>query len=164
MRRLVIAAAAIVAASLFALSVQGGHWWRISGVFVGPFNSHRCFGGECTAAGLGWVGDPRWERIGTATWAAGLIASLGLVALAAAIASKRTPRLITKFTIVAIGTAAIAGGAFVALAPAISDSGRELERGLYLFVAAIVIGAAAIVGQLRSLRNASPTLATTPSP
>ena len=71
--------AAIIAAAAFALSVYGGSWWALRGegasVDIGPFGSQRCFGDSCGPAGLGWIGaSERWLRIGTATWAAGLLA------------------------------------------------------------------------------------------
>ena len=59
---------AIVAAAAFALSVQAGRWWAVAGFEIGPFGSYRCFGGECKAAGLGWIGgSERWMRTGTST-------------------------------------------------------------------------------------------------
>lgn len=165
MRRLVIVTLAIAAATLFLLSVQGGRWWSLGGVHVGPFGAQHCFGGDCRATGLGWLGDARWLRIGTATWAAGLIATASLLAFAAGVASKREARLLSKLAAVSVATAAVAGGSFFMLAPTISTTDiRVFERGIFLFVGAVVLGAGVAVAQLLSLRKKSPALATTPSP
>lgn len=166
MKRWIFVAFAIVAASLFALSVQGGRWWSLGGVHVGPFGALQCFGGDqCTATGLGWLGDPRWQRIGMGAWTGGLIAAASLLAFAAAFASNRAPVLLARLAAVAVATAAIAGAAFIALAPSISETeSRVFERGLVMFVAAVAIGGGLATAQLLSLRKKSPALATTPAP
>src|SRR5262245_14143175 len=85
---------ALISASSFALSVQGGRWWsigdaKIGDVAIGPLGAQSAFGG---AGGLSWAGgDARWERLGSATWAAGMIAMFVLVVVAGALAAKRVP-------------------------------------------------------------------------
>lgn len=148
--RWIIVALAISAAFAFALSVQGGRWWSIANnVEIGPFNSHSCVSGECRATSLGWIGGTdRWMRTGIGAWAAGILSMLLLLANAAAVASKRLPRLLAKTALVAIGTAAVTGGLFVAQFPGLQ--GAAVDRGLWLFAAAVVLGAAAMVQMLRA--------------
>ena len=146
-QRWFLVAAALVAASCFALSVQAGQWWSIGDIAIGPLGTHSPFGG---AGELSWAGgSARWERLGAATWAGGMIAMLVLLAVAAGLAAKRIPRLAARTAVVAIATAALAGTAFVAMRP---DNGLpfELDRGALLFAVAIVAGAVATVGVLRA--------------
>lgn len=146
-RRWIIVVEALAAASGFALSVQGGRWWSIGDVAVGPLGAKSPFGG---LGGLSWAGGgARWERLGTATWAAGAIAMFVLIVVAGAVAAHRTPRLAAKTALVAIATAALAAAGFVAARP---DQGLpfELGRGVVLFGAAVITGALAAIGVLRS--------------
>ncbi len=144
--------AAIVAAAGFALSVYGGSWWSLRGagasVEIGPFGSQRCFGASCGPAGLGWIGaSERWLRIGVATWAAGLLAMLALLALAGALAARRSPPLLAKFTLAALAAAALAGGTFVAMFPGLV--GASMGIGVLLYGVAVVVGAAVGIRVLR---------------
>jgi hypothetical protein len=145
--RWLLVVAALVGASSFALSVQGGRWWSIGDVAIGPLGAHTPFGGP---GGLSWAGgDARWERLGTATWAAGMIAMFVLVVIAGALAARRTPRLAARTAIVAIATAALAGTAFLATRPH-NGLPFELDRGAVLFGLAVIAGALAAAGVLRS--------------
>jgi hypothetical protein len=142
-----VVALALAAASAFALSVQAGRWWSISGVEIGPFGSRSPFGGAGT---LSWAGgSARWERFGVATGAGGLIAMFVLVVLAGAVAANRVPRLAAKTALVAIATAGLAGIAFVATRP---ENGLPfaIGRGMVLFAVAVVAGAIAGVCVLRA--------------
>lgn len=142
-----VVALALAAASAFALSVQAGRWWSIGDVEIGPFGSRSPFGGP---GDLSWAGgSARWQRFGIATWAGGLVAMVVLVVLAGAVAANRLPRLVAKTALVAIATAALAGMAFVATRP---ENGLPfaIDRGVFLFVAAVVTGVLSGVGVLRS--------------
>lgn len=151
--RWIIVAIALIAASAFALSVQGGRWWSVSEVEIGPFGSRQCFDGECRPAGLGWVGgSERWMRTGIGTWAAGFLSMFLLVVLAGTVAARRVPRLLAKMTLVSIVTAALAGTWFVVQYPGVQ--GASADRGLWLFVGAVVLGAIAAIGVLRAPRQA----------
>jgi len=143
-----VVALALAAAGCFTLSVVAGAWWSIGPVEIGPHGTHHCFGGA-PRCGLGWVGGgEQWQTIGVGAWGAGLLASLGLVVIAAGAAGKRRPRLIAMSTIVAIGMAVLLGILFVLGFPALQ--GAAMDRGLVLFVAAIVLGLAATVVTLRA--------------
>jgi hypothetical protein len=150
--RWIIVGIAVVAAAAFAVSVQAGRWWSVAGFEIGPFGSYRCFGGECRSAGLGWIGGTeRWMRTGTGVWAAGLLSMLVLLGVAAAVAARRVPRLVAKMALVSIATAAVTGTLFVIQFPGVQ--GAEMDRGIPLFVAAIVLGAAACIAVLRARRD-----------
>lgn len=145
--RWLLVAGALVAASGFALSVQGGHWWSISDIAIGPLGARSPFGG---LGGFSWAGgSARWERFGTATFAAGLIAMLVLIVVAGALAANRMPRLAAKTAIVAIATAALVGTGFVLARPR-SGLPFELDRGVVLFAGAVLVGAITAAGVLRA--------------
>jgi hypothetical protein len=147
---------ALVASAAFALSVQGGKWWSVGGVAIGPLGSRHCFGGECRSSGLGWIGGTdRWVRTGVGAWAAALLAMLLLLMVAAAVAAGRVPKLVAKSALVAIGTAAITGTLFVVQFPD-ADVDVHMDRGLLLFVVGIVAGVAAGVLVLRAVKPADP--------
>jgi len=147
--RWLTAVLALLSASAFSMSVQGGRWWVIGEAEIGPFGAKRCFEGSCVPAGLSWLGaGERWIRFGMATWAAGLIAALVLVVMAARLAVRRVPRLAAKTALVAIATATITGGVFFAQFPGDYDS--EPARGVLLFGIAIVLGAASAIQVLRT--------------
>ncbi|HWO23455.1 MAG TPA: hypothetical protein VNO30_32160 [Kofleriaceae bacterium] len=150
--RWLIVGIAVVAAAVFALSVQAGHWWTVpsvEGVEIGPLGSHRCFGGECKATGLGWSGgSERWMRTGTGAWAAGMLSMLVLLGVAAAVAARRVPRLAAKMALVSVGTAAVTGALFVLQFPGVQ--GAELGRGIPLFGVGIALGAAVGIAVLRA--------------
>ncbi len=147
--RWIIVAIALVAASAFAVSVWAGRWWSIGDVEIGPFGSKQCFGGDCRPTSLTWVGgSERWMRMGMATWAGGLISMLVLMIVAAAVAAKRVPRLAARTALVAIGTAMITGIAFIAQYPGVD--GASVDRGLWLFACAVVLGAVAAISVLRA--------------
>jgi hypothetical protein len=144
--RWLLVAEALVAASSFALSVQGGRWWTIGDVEVGPLGSRSPFGG---LGGLVWAGgSARWERFGAATWGAGMIAMFVLIVVAGARAANRVPRLAAKTALVAIATAALAATGFLAARP-VNGFPFELGRGVALFGAGVGFGVLASVGVLR---------------
>jgi len=145
--RWLLVAAALIAASGFALSVQGGRWWSIGDVSLGPLGARSPFGGM---GGFSWAGGTaRWERFGIATTTAGLIAMFVLIAVAGALAAGRVPRLAAKTAVVAIAVAGLAGTAFVLGRP---DNGLPftLDRGAALFAGAVIAGAIAAAGVLRA--------------
>ncbi len=132
----------MVAASAFAVSVQAGRWWTIGDVDIGPFGAHTTFGGPMNLARF--ASSDRWARFGIATWAAGLVAMLVLVVLAAAVAAKRVPRLAAKTSLVAIVTATLVAIAFYTGFPSV-ELPASVDRGVPIFVAGIVLGVAAAV-------------------
>ena len=147
--RWIIVVLSLVAASAFAISVWAGRWWSIGDVEIGPFGSKQCFGGDCRPTSLTWVGgSERWMRMGMATWAGGLISMFVLMIVAAAVASNRIPRLAARTALVAIATAVVTGIAFIALYPGVD--GASVDRGLFLFAGAVVLGAAAAIAVLRA--------------
>ena len=148
-KRWILVAESLVAAVGFALSVQGGRWWSIGDIAIGPLGARSPFGG---LGGFSWAGgSARWERFGYAAFAAGLIAMFVLIAVAGALAAGRVPRLAARTAVVAIATAALVGTAFVVARP---DNGLPfaLDRGAWLFAGAVVVGAVAAAGVLRSPR------------
>src|SRR5436190_1680167 len=149
--RWLVVIVALIAAFAFALSVQGGRWWSLGPAEVGPFGTKQCIDDSCTPTGLGWLGD-RYARIGMATWAAGLIATLVFVALAACVATRRVPRLLAKLAIVTLATATLAGLAFIVAFPM---SGASFDRGALLFGLAVLLGATAAVAAWRVSSPAS---------
>lgn len=144
--RWLVVASALVAASMFAIAAVAGHWWSIGDIEIGPFGSRRCVGEDCASAYIG--ASARWLRLGIATWAACLIAALVLVITAAGVAARRVPKLAARTSLVAIATAALAGGAFVVQRPSLP--GVATERGLLVFAAAIVAGALAALRVARA--------------
>ncbi len=146
--RWLIVGIAVVAAAAFAISVQGGRWWSVAGVDgveIGPFGAKSCFGGDCKSAGLGWTGGTeRWMRTGTGAGTAGLLSMLTLLIVAAGAAARRVPRLAAKVALVSIATAAVTGALFAIQLPSMPSV--EVDRGLALFAAAIVLGAAGVRG------------------
>jgi len=157
--RWLIVVIAVAAAGAFALSVQAGRWWSVAGFDagfeIGPVGSYRCFSGDCRSVGLGWLGGTeRWMRTGTGVWAAGFLSMILLLVVAGAVAARRAPRLVAKTALVSIGTAAVTGALFAAQFPGVQ--GAEVDRGLPLFGAAIVLGAAACVAALRARPAAPP--------
>lgn len=153
-RRLTTIAACILGALCFSYAVHGGRWWTIGEVGVGPVSTQRCFDGKCESGSLAWAsGTELWERAGTATWAAGLVASLALVALAGALAARSAGRLAAGVTVVATMTAIAAGAVFVSQRPDVP--GIETGRGVWLFGAGIVVALAAAITTLRA-RTSTP--------
>jgi hypothetical protein len=155
-KRFLVVGLVLIAAAAFALSVQGGRWWTVEGVEIGPSGSKQCFGGECKPTGLGWVGgSERWMRLGVATWAGGLFSVLLLVVLAGTVAGKRIPRLLAKTTLVAIATATIAGTWFYLSYPGVT--GASVDRGVWLFPVAVLCGAAGAIAVVRARPPADAT-------
>jgi hypothetical protein len=139
-------ALALVGASALTLSVQGGRWWQLGELAIGPFGSSGCFEHECRVRDLAWIGgDGLWLRSGVATYAGALITAVMLVIVAGGLAAGRRPRLAARTSLVAAATAAVAGVLFWSRFPGIS--GAVVGRGIVLFVAglATTLGASVIV-------------------
>jgi hypothetical protein len=153
--RWLVIAIALIAACAFGFSVQIGRWWSLADVEIGPYGSRHCFGGgDCKLASLVWVGGgDRWMRLGMATWAGGLVSMLMLVILSAGLAAKRVPKLVAKSVLVAIVTASLAGLVFVVQFPGVT--GARVDRGIWLFVGAVVLALVAALGVLRTPRPAT---------
>jgi hypothetical protein len=135
--RWLVVAFALVAASMFAIAAVAGHWWSIGDIEIGPSGSRRCVGDDCASAYLG--APMQWLRFGIATWAGCLVAAVLLVITAAGVASRRVPRLAAKTSLVAVATAMVTGGMFIAQRPSLP--GIETERGLFVFAGAVLVGA-----------------------
>ena len=145
--RLIPVVLALTAATAFAISVQVA-WWSVAEVSIGPFGSRHCFGGECRSSGLAWIGGSEmWMRSALAARAAGYIAMFVLLMFAGAVAAKRTPNLVARGCLTAIITATAAGAYFAAAFPGLG--GASVAHGLFLFVAGVVLGVAAVVVWLR---------------
>ncbi len=144
-----IVALCLLAAAAFAISVWAGRWWSIGDVEIGPFGSKQCFGGDCRPTSLTWVGgSERWMRMGMATWAGGLISMLVLVILAGGVAARRIPRLAARTALVAIATVTVTGVMFVMQYPGVD--GATVDRGLWLWIAGIVLGCIAAIRVTRA--------------
>jgi hypothetical protein len=155
LRRTIAIIAALVGAAAFATSVQGGNWWTIGDdVGVGTVSTQQCFGGACRFVGMAWTGGGAvWQRAGAATYAAGLCAAFVLLALAGALAAKRTGRLVAAVVGVAVITAGVAGATFYAKAPALPSA--VVGRGVILFAVALAAAAAAAAITLTAPKPAS---------
>jgi hypothetical protein len=141
--RLAVVVLALVAAAAFSLSVVAGVWWSIGPVEIGPKGTSHCFGGA-EHCGLQWVGAAqKWPTLGIGTWGAGLVASFGLILVAALVAGKRQPRMIAKSTLVAIVMAIVMGVMFFVGFPDLQGSG--IDRGVLLYGIGIAFGVAATV-------------------
>ncbi len=148
-RRLATIVLAIIAAGCFALAVQGGYWWRIGEIGVGPLSTQRCFDGRCEAGTLAWAGGSEvWERAGIATWAAGMVSALVLVALAGALAARRGGKLAASVVMIATATAVVAGGVFVTQRPGVH--GLEVARGTWFYGIATLAAITATISTLRA--------------
>jgi hypothetical protein len=151
-RRIALVVVALAAAACFALAVQGGRWWTVGEHAIGPTSTDRCFDGVCEKTTLDWTGGgDTWQRAGIATWAAGMISAVVLVALAGALAAKGTGRLAGGVALVSTMTAIVAGAVFHQYRPSLP--GLELGRGSYLFGAAILGGLGAAIATLRATRR-----------
>lgn len=147
--RWLVVALALAAAVALAMCVQGTRWWSVEDIGVGPFGSTNCFGGTCKRVGLTWLGgSERWARTGMGAGAACLISTFVLVIVAAAAASRRIPRLAARTALVSLATAAVTGGLFIAQFP--GGTKAAVDRGVYLFVAGLVVGVIAAVAVLRA--------------
>ncbi len=151
-RRALAIVIALIGAGCFAVAVQGGRWWVIGrDVDVGTTTTTACFSDPCRVSSLAWTGGgDTWMRAGFATMVAGLCAAAVLVALAGAVAAKRTGRLVAGMVLVAVTTAAVAGATFYTTRPELP--GASLGRGAILFVAAIVAAIVAAAVTLTARR------------
>ena len=117
---------ALVGAAALALSSIEA-WWLAGEAAIGPFGTHRCFGGDCQSTGLSWLGgSDLWMRSGVATRAAAIIASALLVLLAGALAARRVPRLVARTTVVALAAGVVTGAYFVAKFPPLDGASLGL--------------------------------------
>lgn len=147
MKRWFLVAIAVVAAASFAISVWAGRWWQIGEVEVGPFGSHHCFNGDCRPGGLAWTnGGDFWMRTAVATWVGSLLTMVLLLGVAGAIAAKRVPKMLAKSVLTSLVTTAAAGTYFIVKLPAMTTT--VVGQGLYVFVAACVLGAVAPIWAL----------------
>jgi hypothetical protein len=129
-------AIAVISAALLAISVWVGNWWSVGGLEIGPFGAHECFSGDCRPTTIS--GAPElWQRCGTAVWAGGIMSMILLLAIAAAIAAKRLPKMLAKSSLTAIVTTGLAGAYFIAKLPA--PTGMQVGQAIYLFVAGVVL-------------------------
>jgi hypothetical protein len=166
-RRFVILGISLIAASVLALSVQGGRWWTIGPeVAIGPVATVHCFGsasperaGEsgpdegCQRGTLTWTGgSQRWMQAGTAVYAAGLIAAFALVALAAAMAAGRPGRLAAGVSAVGAVTALAMGALFIATVPDLP--GADIGRGIWLFAGGLLAAGGVAITVLRATSDA----------
>jgi hypothetical protein len=139
---------AVVSAALFALSTWIGEWWTDVAVAIGPMGTHGCVGGVC-GGGLRWTGGSDfWMRTAVATWAGSLLTMVLLLGVAGAFAANRVPKLLAKSTLTSLATTAIVGIYFIAKMPAMP--GLEVAQGMFLFVAAIVLGAVTPIRALQA--------------
>ncbi|MGE0549340.1 MAG: hypothetical protein AB7O24_28335 [Kofleriaceae bacterium] len=106
------------------------------------------------------VGPPRsvpfeLTRFGVATWAAGMISMVVLLALGAGVAANRRPVLAAKTAIVSLVTAAIVGGTLVVKVSSINAATSEatIARDLWLFGAAVIVGLATSIVAWRRARS-----------
>lgn len=154
-RRVLAIVLALAGAASFAIAVQGGQWWRIGDdVGIGTIATSRCFGGTCGLGSLAWTGgSDAWQRGGFATHVAGLVTAAVLIALAGALAAKRTGRLTSAVVIISTVTAIVAGTVFYTLRPELP--GATIGRGLLLFGAGVVFAAAAAAVTLSARRPAA---------
>jgi hypothetical protein len=129
-------AIAVISAALLAISVWVGNWWSVGGLEIGPFGAHECFSGDCRPTTIS--GAPElWQRCGTAVWAGGIMSMILLLAIAAAIAAKRLPKMLAKSSLTAIVTTGLAGAYFIAKLPA--PTGMQVGQAIYLFVAGVIL-------------------------
>ncbi len=150
-----IVALALIAGVAFSIAVWGGQWWTIAHSEVGPFGGKHCFDfdQQCEATTLRWLGtDERWIRIGMATWAAGLITTFMLVVMAAAVAAKRIPKLVAKTVLVSIVTGLVVGIWFVVGFPGDQYPAAEIDRGVWLYFGASLLGLTGAILVLRARR------------
>jgi hypothetical protein len=139
---------AVVSAALFALSTWIGEWWTDVAVAIGPMGTHGCVGGVC-GGGLRWTGGSDfWMRTAVATWAGSLLTMVLLLGVAGAFAANRVPKLLAKSTLTSLATTAIVGIYFIAKMP--DMPGLEVAQGMFLFVAAIVLGAVTPIRALQA--------------
>jgi hypothetical protein len=166
--RWIVVVLALAGATCLAVAVMSprvGPWWTVGEIAaIGPGGTSVCMpGAECTRDDLDWIGGGElWRRAGVATMAAGVIAALALVAVAAALASRRRGRLAAGAAISAIATAVAAGTVFVAAFPGLGVTGLDvvtappsLDRGALLHLAGAVAGLTAAVITLTAGRRAA---------
>ena len=150
MRSWLVVAFALAGACAFALAVLNP-WWFVGEVTIGPYGAHHCFGGECRGAGLAWLqGSDLWMRSAVATKVAGLVAAFVLVIVGAGVASRRSPRLFARATLVSLATALVCGGYFFAKFPGVE--GVAMSFGLPLYIVGLLLGGTAAIAVLRQAR------------
>ncbi|MEZ4360478.1 MAG: hypothetical protein R3B48_09870 [Kofleriaceae bacterium] len=124
---------ALGAACALAFAAQLVAWWSYPEAKVFLLRSARCFGGECQAAGHTWLGASAWwHRLSAATFGVGLAAALLAVAVAAGVASGRTPRTAAGSLLVAVITALACAVASVLTFPRLGPGLWSWGAPLYL--------------------------------
>jgi hypothetical protein len=83
---------------------------------------------------------------------AGLHSGFVPLVLAARLAAQAVPRLAAKTALVSIVTAAATGTAFFVMFPGHKYPAASIDRGVWAFAAAIVLGLAAAISVLRAKR------------
>jgi hypothetical protein len=148
-KRLLTIVFSVGGAALLALAVQGGRWWQVGDVSVGPMFSAECFSGPCRQTDLGWMGgSDGWMRLGTATYVAGLCAAATAIFVAGAVAARRVPRLAAGCSLVSILIASAASVGFILGVPRMQ--GMAVGRGLLLFFSGLTMVLFAVVTILRA--------------
>jgi len=133
------------------MSVWVGTWWTIGEVTIGPLGARACFNNDCRPRGLAWIGGSDiWMRSAIAAGVAGIVASFLAIMVAGAIAAGRVPRLIARSMTVAIATALVTGGYFVAALPNVGNAEAHIALGIPLYAAGCVLGLAAAVVVVRT--------------
>ena len=93
--------------------------------------------------------------MGTATYAAGIIAAAVLVILAASLAAKRAGRLAAGMSLIALLTATVTGAGFVLRFPGganMPGSAAVMSRGILFFAISVVAGLSVSAIVLRQTR------------
>lgn len=112
------------------------------------------------SADLGWLGGGElWRRAGIATWTAGMLTALVLVALAGALAAKRRGATVAGVTLVSSMTALVAGLVFVVRFPGLAwpqgmadglpSPSSSYGTGPLLYLLGVVAAAGAAIVVLR---------------
>jgi hypothetical protein len=156
-RQRVMAAGAVlslVAAAMLVFGAASRSWWTGSAdamdYGVGPRGFEICMRGSCTARGLSDLGekDRSWERIGMATFAAGIGAAV-LLAIAAVAGFRGRGRLASRVAAGSTLFASALGVAFVFLFPDGFAGAGGVSPGpgmvVYLLGGALGTGAAAVL-------------------
>jgi len=157
--RWVIVALVLAGATCLAIGVGASTWWKVGDVVeVRPTGTQSCFEADaCMSGDLGWLGGGElWRRAGFATWTAGMITVLAMVALGGAVAAKRRGTTLAGMTLVSAMTAAVAGAVFVwrfpgmswpqGMAEGLPEPDASMAAGPLLYLAGA--GAAAIAAMI----------------
>lgn len=130
------------AACALVVATQILPWWSFSEAVVYLTRAERCFGGECQATGMRWLGASAWwHRLAAAAFGAGLFTALLALFVAGARAAGRIPRLAAASLLVGVLTSLACGiGAWVSF-PRLGPS--QFAAGPLVFV--LGLGACAAI-------------------